>query len=68
MKFKFIDIIVKVWKKDDVLANCFMAIWYMYDLWLRMKLIVKREVTLVLTEAVCLVAGAFSPTGIPESV
>lgn len=68
MKFKFIDIIVKVWKKDDVLANCFMATWYMYDLWLRMKLIVKREVTLVLTEAVCLVVGAFSPTGIPESV
>lgn len=26
------------------------------------------KVTLVLTEAVCLVAGAFSLTGIPESV
>lgn len=26
------------------------------------------KVTLVLTEAVCLVVGAFSPTGIPESV
>lgn len=62
-----------------------MATWYMYDLWLRMKLIVERvwyvfldtqavdevktdKVTLVLTEAVCLVVGAFSPTGIPESV
>lgn len=42
MKFKFIDIIVKVWKKDNVLVNCFMVIWYMYDFWLRMKLIVER--------------------------
>lgn len=57
---------VHVWSLAKNEINCWKGVVFLDTQ--AVDEVMTDKVTLVLTEAVCLVVGAFSPTGIPESV